>query len=66
MSAPVIEYSICKEHLKKSPRQPLAHTCSACHCTIVDHAGDLCPACEVRARLSRGQQSLSQTYLEAF
>ena len=66
MKAPVIEYSICEEHLIKASRQPLAHTCSACHCTIVDAAGELCPACQVRRNLSRGQQSLAQTHLGAF
>lgn len=47
-------------------RQPLAFFCQACKCTIVDAAGDLCPSCETRRNLSRGQQSLAQSRLEAF
>jgi len=66
MTAPVIEYSICEEHLIKASRQPLAYTCLDCHCMIVDRAGDLCPACETRRNLSRGQQPITQAHLGAF
>ena len=51
----------------EKPRQPLTHTCPACHCMIVDAFGDFCPACEIRETImGRSQAPVNQGTLGAW
>lgn len=48
------------------PREPLQQVCPVCGHRPVANPGDLCTVCETRARLSRGQQPITQSQLGVF
>ena len=65
VTAPVIEYWVSRLDILESRQhlQPLAYTCPACHCMIVEEYGDLCPGCEDRVRIETRSRLRDQAAL---